>query len=165
MTSRLSLAVAAALAAGTVSFAFAQNPKDLEQAPQVAAEEQQGAAQAGEEAAGNIESTPPGSVNYANPPKSNRIPSDLARLHFAQEPIASPVKTGGPDDALVSGIVNALNNDGSLQGSKVSVSADDGVVTVTGATMTPDQKAKIGEIAVAQAGEGKVINTVLDSVT
>lgn len=99
-----------------------------------------------------------------DPPKSNKIPSDIAKLRFAQEPIARPLKPGG-DDPLVSGIVAALNNDASLQGSKVTVSADDGVVTLTGATMTPDQKAKVDQIAVAQAGEGKVINNVLDSVT
>jgi len=100
----------------------------------------------------------------ANPPKSNGIPQYLANLHFAQEPIARPVKAGD-DDPLVGGIVTALNNDGSLQGSKITVSSQDGVVTLTGATMTPDQKAKVDQIAVAQAGEGKVINTVLDSIT
>lgn len=199
MTIRLSQAVAAALAAGAVSFVFAQgdsssapalqqpgvqpqstqpapqpdpqapeavqNPKDRAQAPQVVTEEQKGAAQADQEAAQNGESTPPSSVTYANAPKSNKIPSDIANLHFAQEPVASPMKTGGADDALVGGIVTALNNDASLKGSKVVVSSDNGVVTVTGATMTPDQKAKIDQIVVAQAGEGKVINTVLDSVT
>ena len=129
MTIRLFQAVAAALAAGAVSLAFAQAD------PQA-----------------------------ANPPKSNKIPSYLASLHFAQEPIARPVKNGD-DDPLVSGIVTALNNDGSLQGSKINVSSEDGVVTLTGATMTPDQKAKADQIAIAQAGEGKVINTVLDSIT
>ncbi|HXF80064.1 MAG TPA: BON domain-containing protein [Usitatibacter sp.] len=93
-----------------------------------------------------------------------KIPSDLARLHFVQEPVARALK-GGDDDALVSGIVTELNKDSSLQGSKITVSNDDGVVTLTGATMTPDQKARVAQVAVAQAGEGKVIDTVLDSAT
>lgn len=174
MTLRLSQAFAAALAAGAVSMAFAQsdpqapkavqNPQDHEQGPRVAIEEQQGQALADQDATQNPQSTPPSAINYANPPKSNKIPSYLASLHFAQEPIARPVKNGD-DDPLVSGIVTALNNDGSLQGSKINVSSEDGVVTLTGATMTPDQKAKVDQIAVAQAGEGKVINTVLDSIT
>lgn len=174
MTIRLSHAVAAALAAGAASLAFAQNdpqapqavqnPQDHKQAPRVAVEEQKGQALAGQDAAQNPESTQPSAITYANPPKSGKIPSDLAKLHFAQEPIARSVKSGD-DDPLVTGIVTALNNDGSLQGSKVNVSADNGVVTLTGATMTPDQKAKVDQIAIAQAGDGKVINTVLDSVT
>ncbi|HEX4330660.1 MAG TPA: BON domain-containing protein [Usitatibacter sp.] len=142
MTKRLSQAVAAALAAGAVSFTFAQS--DSSSTPAL----QQPAVQ------------PPATQPATQP----RIPPDLARLHFAQEPVARPLKDGD-DDALVRGIVTALNGDGSLQGSKITVSADKGVVTLTGATMTPDQKARVDQLAVAQAGEGNVIDTVLDSVT
>ena len=165
MKIRLSQAVAAAFVAGFASLAFAQadpqapkavqNPQDHEQAPRVAA--------ADEDATQNPASTPPSSVTYANPPKSNKVPAYLANLHFTQEPIARPLKDG--DDPLVKGIVDALNNEGSLQSSKITVSNDDGVVTLTGATMTPDQKAKVDQIAIAQAGDGKVINNVLDSIT
>ena len=95
--------------------------------------------------------------------QSSKVPAYLANLHFIQEPIARPLKDG--DDPLVNGIVDALNNEGSLQNSKITVSNDDGVVTLTGATMTPDQKAKVEEIVVAQAGDGKVVNKVLDSIT
>jgi hypothetical protein len=174
MNIRLSQAVAAAFVAGFASLALAQadpqapqaiqNPQDHEQAPSVAVEEQKGQAAADQDATQNPESTPPSSVAYANPPKSNKVPSYLANLHFTQEPIARALKSDG-DDPLVKGIVDALNNDGSLQSSKITVSNDDGVVTLTGATMTPDQKAKVNEIAIAQAGDGKVINNVLDSIT
>ena len=123
MKIRISHAVAAALAAGAVSLAFAEGD-----------------------------------------PQANKAPSDLAKLHFAQEPVARVLK-GGDDDPLVSNIVTALNKDVSLQGSKITVSAEDGVVTLTGATMTREQKAKVDQIAVAEAGEGKVIDTVLDSMT
>jgi hypothetical protein len=145
MTIRLSQAVAGALAAGAASFAFAQGEP---------------ATQPDQDAV----STPPSSITYANPPKSNKVPSDLAKLHFAQEPVARSLKADD-EDSLVSGIVTELNKDGSLQGSKITVSVEDGVVTMTGATMTPDQKARVEQIAAAQAGEGKVIDNVLDSVT
>ena len=173
MNIRLSQAIAAAFVAGFASLAVAQadpqapraaqNPQDHEQAPGVAVEEQKGQAAADQDAAQNPQSTPPASVAYANPPKSNKVPPYLANLHFTQEPIARPLKDG--DDPLVKGIVDALNNEGSLQNSKITVSNDDGVVTLTGATMTPDQKAKVDQIAIAQAGDGKVINNVLDSIT
>jgi hypothetical protein len=149
MNIRLSQAVAAAFVAGFASLAFAQADP---QAPK-----------ADQDATQNPESTPPSSVTYANPPKSNKVPAYLANLHFTQEPIARSLKDG--DDPLVKGIVDALNNEGSLQSSKITVSNDDGVVTLTGATMTPDQKAKVDQIAIAQAGDGKVVNNVLDSIT
>src|SRR5689334_8073840 len=83
ITLRLSQAFAAALAAGAVSMAFAQsdpqapkavqNPQDHEQGPRVAIEEQQGQALTDQDATQNPQSTPPSAINYANPPKSNKI--------------------------------------------------------------------------------------------
>jgi len=58
-----------------------------------------------------------------------------------------------------------MNADTSLKDSKITVAAEDGNVTLTGATQTKEQRDKAGEIALAQAGDGKVVNAVLDSKT
>lgn len=84
---------------------------------------------------------------------------------FAPGPVASAASDTGDDKTLVDSIVGALNADASLKDSKVAVSAEKGTVTLTGATQTRAQRDKIAEIATAQAGEGKVVNAVLDSAT
>jgi len=119
-----------------------------------------------------LNSTPGQTVTDANAPttrpdvNASAIRGDLApRMQFVAEPIASSMGTGGEDKELVDSIVTALNGDTSLKDSKVTVSADKGTVTLTGATQTREQAKKIGEIATAQAGEGKVVNVVVDSVS
>jgi hypothetical protein len=85
---------------------------------------------------------------------------------FAKEPVASSaVSRPGPDAQLANGIVQALNDDPSLKESKITVQAEDGKVWLTGATMTRAQKERAGRIVTAQAGEGNVVNTILDSET
>jgi osmotically-inducible protein OsmY len=85
--------------------------------------------------------------------------------NFAPGPIASAATTTGGDQAVVDAIVSALNSDQSLKDSKITVADDDGNVLLTGATQTRAQKDKIMQIATANAGDAKVVNTVLDSAT
>ena len=98
-------------------------------------------------------------------PANATEPSPVPPPAFVQGPVASAAKTGGTDTDLVSGIVAALNADTSPKDSKITVAAEDGNVTLTGATQTKEQRDKAGEIALAQAGDGKVVNAVLDSKT
>jgi osmotically-inducible protein OsmY len=89
-----------------------------------------------------------------------------AAPEFVKEPVASSaVSRPGPDAQLANGIVQALNDDPSLKESKITVQAEDGKVWLTGATMTRAQKERAGRIVTAQAGEGNVVNTILDSET
>lgn len=83
-------------------------------------------------------------------------------LPFVQEPIATATKAQGSDAQLAEAIVKALDADPSLKDSKITVQPDDGKVTLTGATLTRAQKQRAGEIAMAQAGQGKVVNVILD---
>jgi hypothetical protein len=85
---------------------------------------------------------------------------------FVKEPVASASVMGqGPDAQLAHGIVQALNDDPSLKDSKITVQAQDGKVWLTGATATRAQKERVDRIVTAQAGEGNVVNAVLDSET
>jgi len=88
-----------------------------------------------------------------------------AQVAFAPAPVASAATTSGGDQALVDSIVGALNADPSLKDSKVTVSDDDGHILITGATKSREQRDKIVEIATAQAGEVKVVSSVLDSAS
>lgn len=89
-----------------------------------------------------------------------QIASDALPTTFVQEPIASASKQEDRADA----IVQAMNADASLKGSKITVQpGDDGSILLTGATMSANQVKHAGDIATQQAGEGKVINTILPS--
>ena len=145
MNAYVSRAIAVMLAAGSVSMVSAQVARN---------------------------STPGQTVTDANTPttapdvNASAIRGDAApKMNFVPGPIAAPAGDAGDDKQLVDTIVGALNADTSLQDSKVAVSSEKGTVTITGATQTRAQRDKIGEIAVAQAGEGKVVNAVRDSAS
>ena len=79
--------------------------------------------------------------------------ADLAAAPIASSASASP-------DEIGSAIVQELAADSSLQGSKITVASEDGVVTLTGVTAKKEQVRRAAEIATARAGEGKVINAI-----
>ncbi|HUJ00108.1 MAG TPA: BON domain-containing protein [Usitatibacter sp.] len=92
-------------------------------------------------------------------------PASSPSLDFVQEPIATATQAQGKDAQLGAAIVQALDADPSLKDSKITVQPENGKVTLTGATLTRAQKQRAGEIAIAQAGQGKVINAILDDQT
>ena len=73
--------------------------------------------------------------------------------------------SGGEDSQNVNNIIAALNADPSLRGSKITVATEGGVITLTGATETPEQKDHAAQVATQVAGEGNVVNAILDSRT
>jgi hypothetical protein len=79
---------------------------------------------------------------------------------FAPEPIASASRTDGPDAQLSSTIVEALNAEGSLKDSKITVQIDSGVVLLTGTAQNEAQVKRASEIATASAGDAKVVNVI-----
>jgi osmotically-inducible protein OsmY len=79
---------------------------------------------------------------------------------FANDPVASPL-AGAADDDIIKGVVAALNEDASLKGSKITVSTDNGVVTLTGVTDTAQQAKQAVQVAAAKAGgDGNVVNVI-----
>lgn len=143
MNTPLSRAVAALLAAGSVSMVSAQ----------VA-----------------LNSTPGQNMTDANWPTtrpdvvSSAVKGDSApKMPFSPGPIASAAT--GSKDATVDSIVQALNADQSLTDTKVTVVNDSGTIYLTGATQTRAQRDRIAQDATAQAGDAKVVNIVFDSAT
>ena len=79
---------------------------------------------------------------------------------LADEPVASALTGSAADDEVIKGIVAALNEDASLKGSKITVSTEKGVVTLTGVADTDQQAKKAAQLAVAKAGDGNVVNVI-----
>jgi osmotically-inducible protein OsmY len=79
---------------------------------------------------------------------------------LADEPVATSLTGAAADDEVIKGVVAALNEDASLKGSKITVSNDQGVVTLTGVADNQQQAQKALQIAVAKAGDGNVVNVI-----
>ena len=84
---------------------------------------------------------------------------------LADEPVASALTGSAADDDIIKGVVAALNEDASLKGSKITVSTDQGVVTLTGVADTEQQAKKAAQLAVAKAGDGNVVNVIQSAKT
>jgi BON domain-containing protein len=82
---------------------------------------------------------------------------------FVEEPTASASKTEGAEGELAKPLVEALNADASLKGSKITVLPEKDTVTLTGSAATRDQVKRAGDIAAGQVGQGNVINTIQSS--
>ena len=80
---------------------------------------------------------------------------------FANEPIASAA-TGIKDSeaALVTKVVDALNKEGSLKQTKITVTAENGLILLTGSAPSDLETKKASQIAAASAGEGNVVNVI-----
>ena len=77
---------------------------------------------------------------------------------YVDEPIAS-LATGAQANERTNAVVQALNADASLKGSKLTVAPDgDDLVYLTGVTVTRDQMKRAMELA--GSGEGKAVNAI-----
>jgi len=83
-----------------------------------------------------------------------------AEYKLANERVATAVTAAAADDEIIKGVVAALNEDASLKGSKITVSTEKGVVTLTGVADTEQQAKKAAQLAVAKAGDGNVVNII-----
>lgn len=82
--------------------------------------------------------------------------------NYVTAPIASSFKADGPQAEQMNTLVQALNGEASLQGSKITVQIDDGGnVLLTGATDSQEQAERAAQIATSQAGQGKVVNAIV----
>lgn len=80
---------------------------------------------------------------------------------YVAEPIASASSETAAQQGPVGAIVQELNADKSLSGSKITVQPDSETVILTGVTRTLAQANKAGKVAATHAGEGKVVNAIL----
>ena len=79
---------------------------------------------------------------------------------YVSEPIASLATGAQGDTERLNAVIQALNAETSLQGSKLTIAPDGEALLVTGVTVTRDQMKRAVEIATSQAGEGKVVNAI-----
>ena len=87
--------------------------------------------------------------------------SDSA-VTLTQEPVASVSRPDGPDAELLNNIAQVLNADRALRNSKITVQLDENRnILLTGAALTADQAKRATAVANGQAGQAKVINTIL----
>ena len=96
------------------------------------------------------------SDQLANPPGTD-APT------YVPEPTASPSRTDGADGELANALVEEMNADASLKGSKIVVQPENGKVTLSGVTMTTDQAKHAAGIAAAKVGVENVINAIRPS--
>lgn len=83
---------------------------------------------------------------------------------LVNEPIATALKVEGPDAELAAQIVQALNQEASLKGSKITIQPDNGenpVIWITGVTQTEQQAQRVSDIVgAASSGQKAVANLI-----
>jgi hypothetical protein len=153
MKSRIPYAIAALLAAGGISLAFAQKDQDR------AVDTQANANAPSTMSDANVPNTRP-DVTSTGAAAAGKKPNPAPPIDFVQEPVARPSGQGGSQDPVVASIVNALNADPSLQHSKISVQSDQGTVVLTGVALTQAQKKQAVQIAASRTGPTKVVDAI-----
>ena len=93
------------------------------------------------------------------------FPLAHAQDTYVQEPVASATLGGAAPAEQLNALAQALNNDASLKGSKITVQAEpeSGTVLLTGVTQTYAQSLQASKIAQQHVGDGKFVNTLASS--
>lgn len=87
-------------------------------------------------------------------------------LTYVQEPAATASRTTGLDGELAASIATEITADPAMKNAKITVQPiEDNKILLTGSAQSPQQVQRAGEIAKAHAGEGLVVNTILDIQT
>jgi BON domain-containing protein len=152
MKPNLSLAIAALFAAGAV---FAQSPAVTGQQGTVVANPPEGTTALSD---ANVPSNTP-DPNSAAASLTGDKPAPGLALPFVDEPAAATAKSDDPDE-LAKKVADALNAEQSLKNSKIAVTSENGLVTLTGSVATTQQLQTASRIAAAQAGDGNVVNVI-----
>jgi len=147
-------AIAALLAAGGVTLAFAQADKDVNRVDTNANPKAPSAM-----SDANVPNTRP-DVNATGSSATGQKPNPAPEMNFVKEPVASASTTQGAEAQLVASIVQALNADPALQNSKIAVVPAEGTVVLSGVTLTQAQKKEALQVATSQAGETKVVDAM-----
>lgn len=156
------LSLSLALAAAAAATAFAQTVPAP--APSAEAPASAGTPPA-QPAAAPAQPAAPAAQPAATPAQSATAPAPGSTLppNLVAEPTASSSRTDGPDGQLGKSLVDAINGDASLKGSKVTVQPEEGKVTLSGVTESRAQAKRIGQIVAQQVGVENVVNAIRDS--
>lgn len=96
---------------------------------------------------------------YGTPP----APQPLGPLNLVSEPTASLSSEKAPGADVGKQLVDQINGDDSLKGSKITVLPEDGSVTLVGSTETRAQSQKVAQMAAEKVGVAKVVNALRPS--
>ena len=89
-----------------------------------------------------------------------------APLTYVQEPVATVSRNTGLDGELAQDIAQEISADPSMKDAKITVQPiEDHKILLTGSAQDRSQVERAGEIAKNHAGEGLVVNTILDIKT
>ena len=98
-------------------------------------------------------------MEYGTPP----APAPNGQLNIVPEPTASLSRNDGPGADFGKQLVDQINADTSLKGSKITVLPEEGAVTLVGTTRTHAQAQQIAQMAAEKVGVAKVTNAIRDS--
>ena len=98
-------------------------------------------------------------TEYGTPP----APAPNGQLNFVVEPTASLSRNEGPGADVGKQLIDQINADESLKGSKITVLPEEGAVTLVGTTRTRAQAQQVAQMAAEKVGVEKVTNAIRDS--
>ncbi len=153
MKTRIPYLVAGLLAAGAVQHTLAQAPADdpTAEAPTVPYVPAW---------------IPKGGTVPAEQREGGRNLDPGAPLTYVAEPAATASRTTGLDGELAASIAGEITADPAMKNAKITVQPiEDNKILLTGSAQDPQQVQRAGEIAKAHAGEGLVVNAILDIET
>lgn len=90
-------------------------------------------------------------------------PQPPGQLTFVSEPTASLSSDKAPGADVGKQLVDQINGDDSLKGSKITVLPEEGAVTLVGSTQTFAQSQKVAQMAAGKVGVAKVVNALRPS--
>ena len=96
---------------------------------------------------------------YGTPP----VPAEQGPLTFVNEPTASLSSDQAPGAEVGKQLVDQINGDEKLKGSKITVVPEDGAVTLVGTTQTRAQAQQVAQMAAEKVGADKVVNAIRPS--
>ena len=91
----------------------------------------------------------------AAPAQAPALPEGLVA-----EPTASLSRAEGPGADVGKALVDEINADQSLKGSKITVQPEEGAITLSGVTQTRAQAKQVGQMAASKVGAEKVVNAI-----
>ena len=98
-------------------------------------------------------------AEYGTPP----APAVGGEPNVVSEPTASLSRNDGPGADFGKQLVDQINGDERLKGSKITVVPEEGAVTLVGTTQTRAQAQQVAQMAAEKVGAEKVVNAIRPS--
>ena len=90
-------------------------------------------------------------------------PAESGKLNLVNEPTASLSSDKAPGADVGKQLVDQINGDDKLKGSKITIVPEEGAVTLVGTTETRAQAQQVAQMAAEKVGVAKVVNALRPS--